>query len=190
MFKSGSKKKIGVATVRNGVRLRRPKQAQSVQGFDLNPYAYPDVMGVIASLQVDDQPVSAEEFTVVAYTDGVCRGVSECVDGRVFMTLYGIAGEAMTLRAVDEQGEEHPITEEVTLASDLKGTRERPVVWHIGPSGNVGIGAPAIATTSVVPIGYYSLSGTYMGASDSHLRPGFYIQRLSDGSARKMFLRK
>lgn len=190
MFKSGSKKKIGVATVRNGVRLRRPKQAQSVQGFDLNPYAYPDVMGVIASLQVDDQPVSAEEFTVVAYTDGVCRGVSECVDGRVFMTLYGIAGEAMTLRAVDEQGEEHPITEEVTLASDLKGTRERPVVWHIGPAGNVGIGAPAIATTSVVPIGYYSLSGTYMGASDSHLRPGFYIQRLSDGSARKMFLRK
>ncbi len=188
MFKSVGKKNIPVTAARNGIRLRRPKLAPSAQGYDLNPYAYPDIMAVIATLQADDQPLDADVFTIVAYADGVCRGVGECIDGHIFMTLYGNEGDALILRAVDEQGEQHPIRERVTLASDLLGTRAKPVVWHLGPTDDDAINAPELASVSAVPVGYYSLSGTYMGMDRHILRVGFYIQRFSDGTSRKVFL--
>ncbi len=190
MFKSVSKKKIPVTAARNGIRLRRPKQAPSAQGYGLNPYAYPDVMAVIATLQADDKPLEANAFTIVAYADGVCRGIGEYVDGRIFMTLYGCEGDGIILRAVDEQGEQHPIRERVTLTSDLLGSRVKPVVWHLGPTDDDAIDAPSLASPSAVTMGYYSLSGTFMGMGSNILRAGFYIQRFSDGSSRKVFLRR
>lgn len=189
MYFSASKKKVKFIPARHSVRLRKPMQGLQAQSYGLNPHAYPNVMGAIARLQADDKLLDNEAFTVLAYSDGQCRGIGECVDGLVFMTLYGLDGDAITLKAIDELGEEHAIKETIDFASTVSGSRAKPLAWHLTDAEQVGISAPALAQTAAMPIGYYSLSGLYLGNDTSRLHAGLYIVRLSDGSSRKVLLR-
>lgn len=189
MYYSTSKKKATFAHTRHSVRLRKPAQGLQAQSYGLNPHAYPDAMGAIARLQAEDKLLDNEAFTVLAYYEGECRGIGECVDGLLFMTLYGVDGEAITLKAIDEQGEEHAIKETIEFSSTVRGTRAKPLSWHLTDGEQVGISAPALAQTAAMPVGYYSLSGMYLGNELSRLSAGFYIVRLSDGTSRKVLLR-
>jgi len=173
------------------LRLRR-RVGEKAQGsaYGLDPYAFLDVMGVIAQLQIDDKPVDAEKLTVLAYAQGKCRGVGEYVDGRVFMTLYGGAGEVLTLKVIDEQGLELKVQESVTLTSSVEGTRTNPVIWHMEDPEVVDVQQPMMATTKAMPTGYYNLFGSYVGKDASKLRAGIYVVRRADGTTRKVSLRR
>lgn len=184
MYRTSQDKKLKVDPVRRSVRLRRsPRRNASAYGPD--PHAYPDVMGVIAQLQVEDQVVEPEPFTVIAEVDGECRGRGECVDGKVFMTLYGRADETLTLKALDEEGNELQIQETVRFVPSVEGSREQPIVWHMEDPAIVIVKQPMANGIAVMPVGYYNLSGTFMGSDASRLRTGFYIVRMADGSTRK-----
>ena len=171
-----------------GVKLRRQARSAQTEAYGLNRNAYPNVMGLIGQLYAEEQPVDAEPFNVVAYADGICRGVGECVDGLVFLTLYGFDGEELTFKTYDAQGEELDIKESFTFTSDLTGTRSTPVALHMSSHTEDQI-ADNAKTVISVPVGYYSLSGTYMGTRPSRLASGFYIVRMSDGKTQKLWLR-
>ena len=126
MYWTATGKKIKFTPARHTVRLRKPRQGLQSTAYGLNPHAYPNVMGAIAQLYVDDQPVDVEEFTVLAYSGDECRGVGECVDGKLFMTLYGFDGDAITLKGLDAQGDEYPIQESLDFTSAVLGTRSAP----------------------------------------------------------------
>ena len=189
MYWTATGKKIKFTPARHTVRLRKPRQGLQSTAYGLNPHAYPNVMGAIAQLYVDDQPVDVEEFTVLAYSGDECRGVGECVDGKLFMTLYGFDGDAITLKGLDAQGDEYPIQESLDFTSAVLGTRSEPLVWHMASPEQVGIAAPVQMASAAVPIGYYDLCGTYLGNTPSRLRPGIYIIRLSNGTSRKALIR-
>ena len=189
MYWSANSKKLKFSPARRTVRLRKPKQGLQGTTYGLNPHAYPNVMGAIAQLQVDDQPVDVEEFTVLAYSEGDCRGVGECIDGKLFMTLYGFDGDAITLKALDRSGEEYEIRESLYFTSDVAGSLSEPLILHFANPEQVGINTPEQMAAAAMPIGYYDLCGTYLGNNTSHLRAGIYIVRLSDGSSRKLFIR-
>lgn len=191
LYYSAKDRKVTMKPSKMNLRLRR-RVGEKAQGsaYGLDPYAFLDVMGVIAQLQIDDKPVDAENLTVLAYAQGKCRGVGEYVDGRVFMTLYGGAGEVLTLKVIDEQGLELKVQETVTLTSSVEGTRTNPVIWHMEDPEVVDVQQPMMATTKAMPTGYYNLFGSYVGKDASKLRAGIYVVRRADGTTRKVSLRR
>ena len=188
MYKSVRAKNISFMPAASQARLTRSRQrsAKEVQyGFD--KYAYPDVMGIVATLRLDGQTVDANQFTVQAYVGGQCRGVGEAVGDVLMLTAYGVDGEHLTFRATDAEGENYKITATVDFASDVSGTLTAPVVFELNDVGTV---LPEMASASATPVGFYTLGGMYAGKQSRTLTPGIYVVRFSDGSRRKVVVKK
>ena len=189
MYRSASAKSIRFnKAAPSAVRLRRMavRDAQS-QRFGYDRHAYPNVMGIIAEVELNGERLDADALTLVAYADGECRGASKSVAGRLFLTLYGQGGESLTFRAIDDAGQEYSVSETLSFSSDLLGTPLKPQVFHL--SGDETSLPAASPSPLAVPVGYYTLSGTLAGNTPDRLRPGIYIVRYSDGSVKKKLIR-
>ena len=186
MFKSGSDKTISFNPANQSARLlrARTKSAKEVQyGFD--KHAYPDVMGIIGRLTVSGGTADVSNYTVLAYADGQCRGAGELVDGLLFLTLYGVDGEQLTFKAMNEEGETFTIAEQLTFASDVRGTLTAPQQFTIS---DIKVEIPAVAHT-VTPSSFYTIAGVFAGRDTRSLTPGLYIVRYADGTYRKVFIK-
>ena len=191
MYKSVSAKGVRMNVKSSSMRLRRDAGRVGKDRFGVDRHAWPNVMGVIATLQLDGNIVDTEGITVLAYSDDECRGYGRAIGGRLFLTFYGDGGETLTLKAVSDDGTEFSIVEHFDFVSDVIGSFKAPVVLHLGEATPTDIAAtPATATRSVAsPVGYYSLSGSFLGNSTATLRPGIYVVRMSDASARKLIVK-
>ncbi len=105
------------------------------------------------------------------------------------MTLYGLGGESLSFKAHREDREVFDIRETLTFASDVLGTRLAPVLLSLGAENT----PTAIAATDAAPqasaVGYYSLSGLFLGGSTDHLRPGIYVARRAGGQCSKVLVK-
>ena len=124
-------------------------------------------------------------YTVLAYADGQCRGAGELVDGLLFLTLYGVDGEQLTFKAMNEEGETFTIAEQLTFASDVRGTLTAPQQFTIS---DIKVEIPAVAHT-VTPSSFYTIAGVFAGRDTRSLTPGLYIVRYADGTYRKVFIK-
>ena len=189
MYRSVSTKSVRFNPTASSLRLRRRLAPANVADAEFDSHAYPNVMGIIAQLQVDGKVLDCADFRVKAYADGECRGVGEQVDGCIFMTLYGLGGESLSFKAYGEDGEVFDIRETLTFASDVLGTRLAPILLSLGAENT----PTAIAATDAAPqasaVGYYSLSGLFLGGSTDHLRPGIYVARRAGGQCSKILVR-
>ena len=187
MYKSHNDKVIRFNPASSSAKLLRSREKSASEiryGYD--KYAYPDVMGVIARLQVtDNSATDLSNFIVTAYVGGECRGVGEEVDGNLFLTLYGVDGEKLSFKATDEEGNSYDVREQLTFASDVIGTPTAPQLFNI--SGII-TDVPVMASASV-PSSYYTLGGVFAGRDVHALKPGLYIVRHADGSYRKVLIR-
>ena len=191
MYKSGSAKAVRMKTKSSVLRLRRVAGHMSKGRFGVDRHAYPNVMGITATLELDGNAIEAEGITVVAYADGECRGYSKAVDGRLYLTLYGNGGEHLTLKAVADDGTEFCIAEGFDFTADVLGSHKAPVVLHLGEGTTTDIAAIPVtaARQGNVPIGFYSLSGAFLGNSSVSLRPGIYVVRMADATSRKLIVK-
>ena len=187
MYKSNSDKTVRFNPASASAKLLRSREKSGAElryGFD--KYAYPDVMGVVARLQVSEESdVALSTFTVTAYVGGECRGVGEEVDGNLFLTLYGVDGEELTFKATDEEGETYDITDHLTFVSDVIGTPAAPQPLHLK---GLHTDVPAMAAATG-PSSYYTLGGVFAGRDARALKSGFYIVRHADGSYRKIVIK-
>ncbi|MBP5771456.1 MAG: CotH kinase family protein [Bacteroidaceae bacterium] len=189
MYKSVSTKSVRFNSTTSSLKLRRHLSPAKAADAEFDRHAYPNVMGVIAQLQMDGHALDCAFFRVKAYADGECRGVGEYVDGRVFMTLYGLGGERLTFKAFSEDGEVFNVRETLDFTSDVLGTRSAPILLSLSADNTpTAIAATGTATSSVA-VGYYSLSGLFLGNTADHLRPGIYVARLAGGQCTKVLIR-
>ena len=127
LYKSMDAKDIRFNNAGSQVRLRR-SLAPKRNSFGLSYRDYPNVMGIIAQLQVDGQIADPESFTVVAHSGDKCRGVSQTVGERFFLSLYGNGGETLNLCAIGDDGSGYRISNTFSFASDVQGTMSDPLV--------------------------------------------------------------
>ena len=187
MYKSVRAKNMTFAAAASQTRLTRSRQRSATEmHYDFDKYAYPDVMGVVAQLQLDGQPVDPNLFTVQAYAGGQCRGVGEAVGDWLMLSAYGVDGEHITFRATDAEGEHYKITATLDFVSDVAGTLAAPIVFELN---DIGTDVPDLASTSAKPVGFYTIGGMYVGNQSRTLAPGIYVVRYSDGSRRKVVRR-
>ena len=187
LYKSVSAKSIRFnKPTASAVRLRRIAANDAyAQRYGYDKHAYPNVMGIIAQVQMDGQTLDSKRFNIVAYADKECRGAGKCVNDALFMTLYGQGGENLSFKVFDEDGEEYAVSETLTFSPDIVGTTKAPYIFNIiGETTDV-----QTISTTVIPVGFYSLSGVRVGTTQTGLRPGIYIVRYSDGKYKKVLVR-
>ena len=156
----------------------------------VSKHTYPNVMGIIAEIQKDNEKVEANRFTLFAYdADGECRGEGKWVDGLTFLTLYGKGDESLSYRAVDIlDGTVYTIRETMSFAEGLTGSISQPVVLTLGlVEGDATMidGAPVAPNSSEI-VGYYNLNGTRVSTT---ARQGIYLVKYKDGSYRKLIVK-
>ena len=188
-FKSPSTK---VNLSRLHQRVSRAARTRSASIFrPVSKHAYPNVMGVVAEVQKDNEKVEAGRFMLYAYdADGECRGEGKWVNGLAWMTLYGKGGEALSFRAVDlMDGTVYTIREATSFVQNIKGSVNQPFVLTLGKvEGNVTMieGVPVAPTSSEID-GYYNLNGTRVSFRTASR--GIYLVKYKDGSFKKVILK-
>lgn len=94
---------------------------------------YPNIMGIVASLCENGEPVAdAEEWLLGAFSGGECRGLAQTVGGQLMMNVYGQGGEAITFFVIHrESGEILAVSESMTFCTDLIGTVRQPFILNM-----------------------------------------------------------
>ena len=158
--------------------------------YGVNKYAYPNVMGIIGTLEWQNQPVETGRFTLLAYSGDECRGVGQWVDDQVFLTTYGDGGELLNFYAKDEEDGTvyHVNVNDNTnvFTAGVFGSIQSPRLFNIGDSESVSID---FSTTGNKVEGYYNLGGMRVTNHAAALPRGVYIVKMSDGSHRKIYVK-
>ena len=112
------------------LRTQRSKSlTEQLYGF--NRYAYPNVMGVIGDVEMEDLSYPKESLTLTAWNGDECRGSGKWIDGKVFMTLYGQGGEPLTFKAYGENGDTYIAGQQLNFGADVVGKPQSPVIFKL-----------------------------------------------------------
>lgn len=193
MYKSVGAKTLRFASPAVKVRMDQSRVREAAASkYGVDKHAYPNVMGVIARLQLDGQTVDTDRFTLLAYAGDECRGEGKWVDGRLWMNVYGDGGETVTFRAIDQMdGTAYAVKETTAFASDVLGTYDAPRLLTLTDVIDASLDIASLSTASGKRLsasvtGYYSLGGTLVAHRAAALREGIYIVRYSNGQCRKV----
>lgn len=165
---------------------------QPLTAWTASPAAYPDVMGVVAKIVADGEEAESGAYSVGAFSeDGECRGVGKYVDGKLFITVYGNAGDEITFRAADAStGIVYDVTETLTLDETVNGSRKAPLSLHIGEATDIASVKTSSAFSSIT---YFTLGGVSAGSDIHSLTPGVYVAKISlidGGTITKKIIKK
>lgn len=175
------------------VNVRRTLKSSynSNNPLNVNKYAHPNIMGVIGNLVLNGTPVQPHQFTLMAYSDGECRGIGQWVNGRIYLTSYGEGGEKLEFYALDETTNElFPIVESLTFYSGINGTQKEPLTFNIGNGEATDI-EEIMHSNSVYgeTEGYYNLTGTLVSRKAAPRTKGIYIKKFQNGSSIKVLIK-
>ena len=139
--------------------------------------AFDGNMNIVA--QISAIP-NMEDYVIGAYVGDECRGEGIPVDGKLFITVHGTAGERVNFIAHNEATNEFfPIAETVTLQQSL-GSVGHPFVMNIG-SGATGI--DSIRAEFLKGSKSWNLRGVEMPVNTP--QKGVRIIRMADGKTVK-----
>lgn len=107
--------------------------------WTVDKHRYPNVMGVIAQLWIDETLADAGDWILGAFCADECRGIAMAIDGNgtsetvLMMNVYGSGGEPITFCVVNrETGEVLQAIEQEPFRADVVGTMSQPYALHIG----------------------------------------------------------
>lgn len=171
---------------------RLPKNYSSEAHYGIDRHAYPNVMGIIARLEIDGQIVTPERLTILVWSDDEKRGVAQWVDSLAFLTIHGEGGESLRYTAIDNvDNKVYLIAETHPFTQGVMGTIPQPTVLTIiGEStGTDAVSPTTMNSTSSAVTGYYSLSGMFLSRHAFTLPKGIYIAVHADGTHHKIHIR-
>ena len=134
-------------------------------------HAYPNVSGIIATIEINGTPVMNDNYTLGAFCGDECRGVAQHLNGLFYMNIHGEDGETITFNFIDEEGQIHQANQTLSFkAETITGNRKEPL--RLTSSG-ASVQAPSPAGSRVVSTAYYNTEGLRIS------RPAFgvYIQK-------------
>lgn len=114
--------------------------------WSANPHAYSDVMPLIAYVYDNKERADMTHLVVGAFCGDECRGVGECVDGRVFMSIYGNVDDQITFKIADSSSSViRTIEESESFGPKLLGTYSSPYSLNLGPTTKISFAQSGIS---------------------------------------------
>ena len=139
--------------VRKAKRYSLPeKELSESVPWQVDVHAYPNVTSVIAVLELP----TLEDGVVAAFCGEECRGISQEVEGLLYMNVHGEGGETLHLKAMDAQGGIYDIEQTFVLTPEnVLGSRKVPFQLTVKGDDVVELSSAARAVSTT----YYTLNG-------------------------------
>ncbi len=164
----------GVKAEKHGVKAEN--HAQSIWQYDASRF-----MNNMTMVAVLPEIENLENYSIGAFVGDECRGEGHILNGKAFITIHTDGAEKVSLRLYNEVlGEYFDIDE--TFPTQMRlGSLKAPVQLHSTAvvTSIANVGADADTTQS------YDLSGRRINSQQRGIR----IQRMADGSVRKVLVK-
>jgi surface protein len=126
---------------------------------------YPNTMNITARISLEGMETQAEGYIVYVLADGELRGISQCIGGTLYLTVYGDQAVPLSFLVEEETtGQTFEVRESLSFVSDVVGSRRQP---SCSPS--------AALQTAFLPPSFWRdrgrLLSTPLRASSSAVRP-------------------
>ena len=130
--------------------------------WDVDIHAYPNVMNLIARVEVDGQEVADGSYELGAFSGSECRGVAQLEDGLLYLTVHGQGGEPLTFTLRDREGRDFIVDQRLVMQDQtLLGSRKEPYLLTVGGQED---GVRVALGSKIVSVQYYSVDGRRLSA--------------------------
>lgn len=143
MYKSASEKTLRYNSNRpmtesaRATTLPSPAKVAPPATWTVDNSRYSSQMAIIGSLYNGAQ--EQEPQVVGAFCGDECRGISNNIAGRVFLSIGGEPGQAIKLRTLNDDGSIEDIEETLTFDSDIHGSMAEPMKLHLSGQTTSGV---------------------------------------------------
>lgn len=104
----------------------------------INIRQYPNTMNIIGRLYLDNQDVTDSHLRIYAIAGNEIRGISQYIEGKYYLTVYGDEPVDLSLIVEDKNtGETFVANEKLPFRNDVMGCRKSPYKITMGQTTNI-----------------------------------------------------
>ena len=102
------------------------------QDMEVDIRQYPSTMNIIAKLTRKDADMTGSDYRLYVMVGNECRGISQLIDGKYYLTIYGEKDEKLNLVIENQQTQESILVQDaLTFKEDVLGSRTSPYDFNI-----------------------------------------------------------
>ncbi len=139
LYKSATNKTLAfdfTATV-SGSRAWKERTA-TVTELDIDIHRYPNTMNVTARIYRNGVELAADDYIIYAMAGDEIRGISQCVSGNHYLTVYGDGATKVSFVIENvKTGDSYVADEILMFRSDVVGSRKAPYGFNISDATGI-----------------------------------------------------
>lgn len=102
------------------------------QDMEVDIRQYPSTMNIIGKLTQKDTDMTGSDYRLYVMVGNECRGISQLIDGKYYLTIYGEKDEKLNLVIENQQTQESILVQDaLTFKEDVLGSRTSPYDFNI-----------------------------------------------------------
>lgn len=102
------------------------------QDMEVDIRKYPSTMNIIGKLTQKDADMTGSDYRLYVMVGNECRGISQLIDGKYYLTIYGEKDEKLNLVIENLQTQESILVQDaLTFKEDVLGSRTSPYDFNI-----------------------------------------------------------
>lgn len=102
------------------------------QDMEVDIRKYPSTMNIIGKLTQKDADMTGSDYRLYVMVGNECRGISQLIDGKYYLTIYGEKDEKLNIVIENLQTQESILVQDaLTFKEDVLGSRTSPYDFNI-----------------------------------------------------------
>lgn len=102
------------------------------QDMEVDIRKYPSTMNIIGKLTRKDADMTGSDYRLYVMVGNECRGISQLIDGKYYLTIYGEKDEKLSMVIENQQTQESILVQDaLTFKEDVLGSRTSPYDFNI-----------------------------------------------------------
>lgn len=102
------------------------------QDMEVDIRQYPSTMNIIGKLTQKDADMTGSDYRLYVMVGNECRGISQLIDGKYYLTIYGEKDEKLNMVIENLQTQESILVQDaLTFKEDVLGSRTSPYDFNI-----------------------------------------------------------
>lgn len=102
------------------------------QDMEVDIRQYPSTMNIIGKLTRKDADMTGSDYRLYVMVGNECRGISQLIDGKYYLTIYGEKDEKLSMVIENQQTKESILVQDaLTFKEDVLGSRTSPYDFNI-----------------------------------------------------------
>ena len=128
LYKSVKQNNLEFAEVTTPSQLSDEEQ----QDMEVDIRKYPSTMNIIGKLTQKDADMTGSDYRLYVMVGNECRGISQLIDGKYYLTIYGEKDEKLNMVIENLQTQESILVQDaLTFKEDVLGSRTSPYDFNI-----------------------------------------------------------